>query len=203
MLHKLRNTYSIEMSVFHPRLMLAQLLMAALPPYFGGAIRSAIMRMVGFHIGPKTCIWGTPTIVGNGDIYRNLSIGCESMIGIGNYFDMAGSIRIGDRVTFGPQVMFITGSHKILGASKRAGPMVPRPICIENGVWVGARALILPGVTIGEGAVVGAGALVTKDVPPNTLVAGVPAVIKRELDPDDPIETDGSRDQVDPRSLKR
>jgi acetyltransferase-like isoleucine patch superfamily enzyme len=56
------------------------------------------------------------------------------------------------------------------------------PVTIGAGVWVGARAMIMPGVTIGDGAVIAAGAVVTKDVPPNTLVAGVPARIVRELD---------------------
>ncbi|MBE0699223.1 MAG: acyltransferase [Anaerolineaceae bacterium] len=171
--------------------------MAPLPPYFGGSIRPTIMRMMGFHIGSKTCIWGALIIVGGGDIYRKLTIGSESMVGIGVYFDMAGSITLGNRVTLGPQIMFITGAHEVMGSHQRAGSLVPQAICVEDGVWIGARALILPGVTIGNGAVVGAGAVVTKDVPPNTLVAGVPAAIKRELDPADP------RDELDSRPVQR
>jgi maltose O-acetyltransferase len=58
---------------------------------------------------------------------------------------------------------------------------VARPVSIEDGAWIAARVTILPGVTIGRGTVVAAGAVVTRDVPPNTLAAGVPARVKREL----------------------
>jgi maltose O-acetyltransferase len=186
MLDRIRHTISMELNVFHPRLLLAQLLMAPLPPYVGGVIRAAIMRMVGFQFGQKVCIWGTPTIVGGGDIYHNLRIGVNTLVGIGVYFDMAGPICIGDRVSLGPQIMFITGAHQVLGEYQRAGALQSKPIQVGNGVWIGARALILPGVTIGDGAIIAAGAVVNKNVPANSLVAGVPATIKRELDPNDP-----------------
>jgi maltose O-acetyltransferase len=208
MLHRVRYTFKMESNVFHPRLLLAQLLMATLPPYVGGAVRSSIMRTFGFHIGPKTCIWGMPIIVGGGDIYRNLTIGSSTLVGIGVYFDMAGPICIGDWVTLGPQIMFITGAHEVLGAHQRAGAMQPKPITVGNGVWIGARALILPGVSISDGAVIAAGAVVTKDVPPNALVAGVPAVVKRILDPNDPQSQPPPphqadlHDQLDPRDSR-
>ena len=65
----------------------------------------------------------------------------------------------------------------------RAGAHLARPIRIESGAWIGARSTILPGVTVGHGAVVAAGAVVTRDVEPNTLVAGVPARVLRSLEP--------------------
>jgi maltose O-acetyltransferase len=78
-------------------------------------------------------------------------------------------------------VEFITGSHEIGGASRRAGTKVAKRILIGDGCWIGAGTRILGGVRIGEGVVVAAGAVVTRDIPPNTLAAGVPARAKRNL----------------------
>jgi acetyltransferase-like isoleucine patch superfamily enzyme len=77
--------------------------------------------------------------------------------------------------------MLITGAHQIGDEYQRARDLNPEPINIEEGVWLGARCIILPGVTVGRGAVVAAGAIVTKDVPPNKLVAGVPAKVIKSL----------------------
>jgi maltose O-acetyltransferase len=190
MLQKIRYNVTTELNVFHPRMMLARFLMSAIPPYVGGGIRSAIMRMVGFHIGSRTRIWGKPFVVGGGDIYHKLSIGEDCYVGIDIYFDMAGSITIGNRVGLGPQIMFITGSHTVMGSYKRTGQLIPKSITVRDGAWIGARALILPGITIGEGAVIGAGAVVTRNVRPNTLVAGSPASLRRNLSLDDPTPQD-------------
>jgi acetyltransferase-like isoleucine patch superfamily enzyme len=85
-------------------------------------------------------------------------------------------LRIGDRVGTGPNVSFICSSHpeqseKLL---KMYGGVIA-PITIEDDVWIGANAIILPGVTLHECCFIGAGAVVTKDIPPYTIVAGVPA----------------------------
>ncbi len=97
------------------------------------------------------------------------------------YFDFAGSITLGDDVVVGHGVTFVTASHSLGESSRRAGDFRGYPILIENGVWIGANATILPGITIGRGAVVAAGAVVTKNVPPDVIVAGVPARVLREL----------------------
>ena len=78
-------------------------------------------------------------------------------------------------------VIIITDDHEIGPPWHRCGDRVARPVVIEDGVWIGARVTLLPGVTIGRGSVVAAGAVVNKDVPPNTLVGGVPARILRTL----------------------
>jgi acetyltransferase-like isoleucine patch superfamily enzyme len=75
----------------------------------------------------------------------------------------------------------VTVDHEVGDSSQRCGRRVFRPICIEDGVWIGSRAVILPGVRIGRGAVVGAGAVVTRDVPAHALVAGIPAKTIRDL----------------------
>ena len=88
-----------------------------------------------------------------------------------------GGITLGDNVFIGPKVCLITENHGILPSERRI--LTSKPVTLCNNVWVGAGAIILPGVTVGENSVVGAGAVVTHDVPPNTVVAGNPArVIK-------------------------
>jgi maltose O-acetyltransferase len=168
--------------MLHPRLLLAQLFLSLLPLYVGSSLRAKILKLAGFQIGRGTVFWGMPTLVGADDIYRKLTIGQGCWIGVRAYFDLVDEIIIGDLTTLGPEVMLITGTHEIGDARRRVGRLVSQPVCTGNGVWLGARATILPGVMIGDGAVVGAGALVTKNVPPNTLVAGVPAVVRRYLD---------------------
>jgi len=94
------------------------------------------------------------------------------------FLDM-GSITIEDDVLIGPKVSLITESHP-LNPSERKALMV-KPIVIKRNAWIGAGAIILPGVTIGENAVVAAGAVVSKNVPDNTVVAGVPATIIKTI----------------------
>jgi maltose O-acetyltransferase len=77
--------------------------------------------------------------------------------------------------------MFLTLSHQIGGRDYRAGATTTRTITVESGVWIGARSVILPGVTLGAGSVVAAGSIVNKDVDADTLVAGVPARVVRTL----------------------
>jgi maltose O-acetyltransferase len=91
------------------------------------------------------------------------------------YLNASGRIDIGDRVTIGHHVMVITDSHRMSDPSRRGGERLSAPVTIEDGVWVGARVTILPGVTLGRGCVVAAGAVVADDVAPHTLVGGVPA----------------------------
>jgi acetyltransferase-like isoleucine patch superfamily enzyme len=139
------------------------------------------MRMFGFHIGPRTHLFDVPMIFGPDDIYGKLSIGSDCKISVQVYIDLADTVTIGDRASIGQQSMLITGNHAIGHPDLRLGRLVPMPICIGNGAWLGARCTILPGVTIGDGAVVGAGSVVTKDVPPHTFVVGFPAVPKKKL----------------------
>ena len=82
----------------------------------------------------------------------------------------------------GHEVSIITSSHEIGPTERRAYGSVAEPVVIEPGAWIGARATLLPGVTIGKGAIVGAGAVVTRSVEADTLVAGVPARMLRRLD---------------------
>ena len=172
------------------RLFLARAMLFFLPTYFGGRIRVFVMRMIGFRIETGSSMWGMPTIVGSGTMYHNLHVGRRCLIGVDCFIDLADKITIDDNVTLGAQSMLITGSHEIGPPQDRLGPLKPQPIRIGKGVWLGARTTILPGVTIGDGAIVGAGAVVTKDVPANALVVGVPARVARFLDGHKMSETD-------------
>lgn len=97
------------------------------------------------------------------------------------YTHLEAVIDIGADCDIGPGVEFITGSHLVGPASRRAGAGTVKSITVGDGCWIGAGSRILGGVTIGSGVVVAAGSVVTRDVPPNTLAAGVPAVIKKNL----------------------
>jgi maltose O-acetyltransferase len=91
-------------------------------------------------------------------------------------------IRIGNHVMIGPYVQIYTPAHELQAAPRIAGWEVAKPITIADNVWIGGNAILLPGVTVSENAVVGAGAVVSRDVPPNTVVAGNPARVIRKID---------------------
>lgn len=90
-------------------------------------------------------------------------------------------VDIGDRCAISPDVSFISSEHPESARLKKSYGKVEK-ITVEHDCWVGAGATILSGTTIGRGSVVAAGAVVSEDVPPDSLVAGVPAVVKRKLD---------------------
>jgi len=85
-------------------------------------------------------------------------------------------------VMIGPNVQIYTAAHHLQAKPRNRGQEVAKPIVIEDNVWLGGAAILLPGVTVGRNAVVGAGAVVTRDVPANTVVAGNPARVIREIE---------------------
>lgn len=95
------------------------------------------------------------------------------------FYDLGG-LDIGDDVMIGPNVSIITTGHP-LEPSQRRAVTIGKPIVIERNVWIAAGATIIGGVTVGENSVVAAGSVVTKDVPPNTLVGGNPARVIRSI----------------------
>ncbi len=95
------------------------------------------------------------------------------------FYDLGG-LEIGDDVMIGPNVSLITSGHPV-EPSRRRDFVVAKPIVIERNVWIGAGATIIGGVTVGENSVVAAAAVVTRDVPPNTLVGGNPATVIRSI----------------------
>ena len=113
------------------------------------------------------------------DCGKNLVIGKNVFINSGCKVQDQGGIEIGDGTLIGHNVVLATLNHAL--APERRGDLIPRPIRIGKNVWIGSNAVILPGVTIGDGAVIAAGAAVTKDVPENSVVGGVPARVLRTI----------------------
>src|SRR5215813_949155 len=95
------------------------------------------------------------------------------------FYDLGG-LHIGDDVMIGPNVSLITAGHPVEPAQRRS-TTIGKPIVIGRNVWIAAGATVIGGVTVGENSVVAAGSVVTKDVPPNTLVGGNPARVIRSI----------------------
>ncbi|MFN0149047.1 MAG: acyltransferase [Dehalococcoidia bacterium] len=170
-----------ELANLHPRVVLARLALAALPDDVGTRTRARVLRLAGFNVGHGTVLSGTPHFTGPRGLQRNLAIGSRCYINVGCRFDLNGRIAIGNEVAIGHDVLFVTATHVTGPASRRGGPLVAKPISVGDGAWLGARCVLLPGVTVGSGAVVAAGAVVASDVPPNTVAGGVPARVISEL----------------------
>lgn len=92
-------------------------------------------------------------------------------------------VRIGDNCMFGPCVQIYTATHPLNPTERNSGKEFGKPITIKHNVWIGGGAIINPGVTIGNNAVIASGAVVTKDVPDNVVVGGNPAKIIKHIDP--------------------
>lgn len=182
--HRILNALGDELGLsWVPwRLMLAHALVRPLPEDMAGRWRRIVYQSAGVKIGPKTMIRGVLYLRGGRHAVRNLTIGRDCLIYPPSSIDCCAPVTVGNNVTFGPGVTIVTGTHEINDPCHRAGSLLPRPVVIEDGVWLCMGVMILPGVTIGQGAVVAAGAIVTKDVPPHTLVGGNPARVIRTLE---------------------
>ena len=113
--------------------------------------------------------------------YR-ISVGPYCFVNWGAVFLDSGPITLGEAVQLGPNVQLLTAAHPLDAVERRAGWQTPAPISIGDNAWLGGGVIVLPGVTIGADAVVGAGSVVTRDVPPGVLVVGNPARVVRSLD---------------------
>lgn len=127
-------------------------------------------------------IMKTARIMGPLYSHCKLTIGEDTFIGTHFHCEGNGNVIIGNKCDIAPQVTILTGTHKIGTCERRAGEGITADVIIGSGVWIGARSIIMPGIHIGNGSIIGAGAVVTKDVPANYMALGVPAVLS-------PIET--------------
>ncbi len=155
------------------------LLLFFLPPTRWFAFKRCLARYIDISLDDGVCLNGSTCFFGKGSVF----VGKNTWIGLRNtfYCTQLAEIRIGENCDIGPDVAFVPGSHEIGQHDRRAGKGTGRNIVIEDGCWIGARVTILGGVTISKGAIIGAGALVNKDVPADTIYAGVPAVFIRAL----------------------
>jgi maltose O-acetyltransferase len=148
------------------------------------------------------------TVEGFLEIFSGLRVTGEGQISVGDgcfinhdcLIDAAADVTLGRNVALANRVALVTSDHDLTDPRARAGARILRPIVIGEGAWLGAGVMVLGGVTVGAGAVIGAGAIVTKDVPPNTLWAGVPARQLREL-PAEPVPEPAGSDGAAPDEL--
>lgn len=148
-----------------------------LPYFVGKSLRRWLLRAFGARMSSSKVSF-YPTV----RVWAPWNLEMGSYVAIDDEVNLysVDKIRIGTKVAISREVFICTASHDISVPSR---PLKTAPVSIGDGVWIGARAMILPGVTIGEGAVVAAGAVVTKDVEPWTVVGGNPArfIKKREI----------------------
>lgn len=111
----------------------------------------------------------------------NIAIGAKFYANFDCIILDGGEVTIGDNVLFGPRVGIYTSNHAIDADERAAGACYARPVAIGNRVWVGGGVNINQGVTIGDNAIIGSGSVVTKDVPPNVIAAGVPCRVIRSI----------------------
>jgi acetyltransferase-like isoleucine patch superfamily enzyme len=133
---------------------------------FGGPVPESLSILPPFY-----CDYGLGT-----------SFGDRVFINQGCFLLDLGGVTIGDRVLIGPRVTLSTGGHPV-ELHERYDFLTHAPIVIEHDVWIGAAATVTPGVTIGHGSVIGAGAVVARDVPPLSVVTGTSIVERRRLLP--------------------
>lgn len=150
----------------------------ALPRYrLLNALKAMFLRLVGAQVGERVVfypgVWIAPG--------RNLDLGDDVDLATGVLITTSGGVRIGARTLIGYRAQIISANHIVpegLGRIFDSGHE-RKPVVIGADAWIGAAVIVLPGVTIGDGAVVAAGSVVTKDVEPFTIVAGVPAKLIR------------------------
>lgn len=160
-------------------------------------VRRSILRLLGYDIHPEACI-AARCFLGS----RLVSLEAGSFVNVGCFFDGNAPIRIGKGAQIGMHSVFVTASHEISAErQRRAGANTAAPILVGDGVWIGARCTVFPGVSVGDGAVVGAGSLVINTCDADSVYVGAPARKLRSLLPasDLPIEIPG-RGQAAPTS---
>ncbi len=140
--------------------------------------RSAMLREMFAEIGtdcyiepPFRANWGGKHVHFGNAVYANFNL---TLVDDGDIF-------VGDNVMFAPNVTVISATHPIHPGLRRKQAQYNLPVVIRDNVWIGAGALILPGITIGENSVIGAGSVVTKDVPANVVAVGNPCRVLREI----------------------
>lgn len=139
-----------------------------------GPLNKLLSKIVGYEVDKSTMI-RPPFYINDG---KCLKLGKRVFINQNCTMVAGADIIIEDGVMIGPMATILGVNHDL----KDKNVVICKKVLLKTGSWIGARAIILPGVTVGENAVVAAGAIVTKDVEPNTVVAGVPAKIIKKIE---------------------
>lgn len=139
-------------------------------------VRTLFSRLTGKEIDPSFFMF-PPFYT---DFGKNITVGKNVFFNTGCTFQDFGGITIGDGSQIGQNVVLCTINHGI--APEKRNVIYPAPIVLGKNVWIGASSTIVPGVTVGDNAIIAAGAVVTKDVPANAIVAGVPATLQRLIE---------------------
>ncbi len=138
-------------------------------------VRTRLSDIIGTEVDPSTTVF--PPFYTN--FGRSIRLGKNVFINHNCSFLDIGGITVEDDVQIGPSVNLTSENHPLDPADRKT--VLPKQIVVKRNAWIGAGATILPGVTIGENSIVAAGAVVSRDVPPNTVVAGVPAKVVKSL----------------------
>lgn len=140
--------------------------------------RQAILRQILGHIGqnsfiepPFYCVYG-----------ENIHLGDHVFLNILCTILDCNQVQIGNHVMIGPSVQIYTAAHALQAKARNQGMEVAKPVVIEDNVWIGGGAILLPGVRVGRNAVIGAGAVVSRNIPENTVAVGNPARVIREIE---------------------
>lgn len=154
-------------------------LLFSLPRFrWAGFLKATCLRLLGAKVGKRVIFYPGVWIFPG----RGLDLGDDVDLALDVLITTGGGVKIGDRVLIGYRTQIISANHKIPRNRRQifnAGHNFGR-VTVESDVWIGANCMLLPGITIGSGAVVGAGSVVTKDVPSYSVVAGNPARIVRQ-----------------------
>jgi maltose O-acetyltransferase len=145
-----------------------------------GMVRARLLRLAGVRVSRRSGKVESHVNIRAGR--RDLTIGPGSFVNSDCLFVVRAPVTIGSNVALGNRVTLTTTTHEIGTSAKRAGRLIGKPIVVEDGCWLGTGVTVLPGVRIGRGCVIAAGALVTSDCAPDGLYAGVPARRVRDLD---------------------
>jgi maltose O-acetyltransferase len=140
-------------------------------------LRVMVMRALGYGLGKDTALWSGACLMS-----KRISTGRGVFINVGFFYDGHEALRIGDNVRMGQFVRVITATHEIGPSGQRCRIEVSgAPVEIRDGAWIGAGAILLPGVTVERGCVIAAGSVVTRSTEPDGLYAGSPARLVRRL----------------------
>jgi serine acetyltransferase len=177
------NELSLVAQGVRLRLSVVNLICKLLPPFTASTIRTALYRLTGMRLGRGVAFMSAVRVSGSGpNPCTRLEIGDGSIVSTDVLFNLEGPITIGSYVNVSQFVRIYTSKHTIGGSTRRFNPAFEaQGVEICDGAWLGTGVIVLPGITVGAGSVVSAGSVVTRSVPPDCLVSGVPAEVVKQL----------------------